>query len=335
MSTKAAVQLDLGGYREGILSGDRAVLGRALTLVESTRSQDRRLAADLLNELLPHTGSTYRVGITGVPGVGKSTFIDAFGEMLIAKGHKVAVLAVDPSSQRTGGSILADKTRMERLARNPNAFIRPSPSGGTLGGVASRTRECMLICEAAGFDTVLVETVGVGQSEVMVAEMTDFFMVLMLAGAGDEIQGIKRGIMELADCLAVNKADGDNVTAAKRAMTTYNGALKFMRGPEELWQPTAHTCSGLTGIGLEDLWKSVLSHRELLQEADAFDERRASQHVQWFERLLDEGVRAWIAGAPETLSVLESLRTEVRQGSLSPTSAAATMLERLSATIEG
>jgi LAO/AO transport system kinase len=330
MNVKNLAALNLQGYRDGVLSGDRAVLGRALTLVESTREQDRALAAELLNALLPHTGSGNRIGITGVPGVGKSTFIDAFGEKLIDEGHRVAVLAVDPSSQRTGGSILADKTRMERLARNPKAFIRPSPSAGTLGGVANRTRECMLVCEAAGFDILLIETVGVGQSEVMVAQMTDFFLVLMLAGAGDEIQGIKRGIMEVADCLAVNKADGENLMAAKRAMTTYSSALKFMRGPEDLWQPRALICSGLKEEGLDGIWETVETHRALLEKHGAFAHRRSEQQVQWFERLVDEGLRRWVARAPNAHATLTGLRDQVRNGGISPTSAASRVLEVLS-----
>jgi LAO/AO transport system kinase len=330
MNVKNLAALDLQGYRDGVLSGDRAVLGRALTLVESTREQDRALAAELLNELLPRTGAGHRIGITGVPGVGKSTFIDAFGEKLIDEGHRVAVLAVDPSSQRTGGSILADKTRMERLARNPRAFIRPSPSAGTLGGVANRTRECMLVCEAAGFDILLIETVGVGQSEVMVAQMTDFFLVLMLAGAGDEIQGIKRGIMEVADCLAVNKADGENLMAAKRAMTTYSSALKFMRGPDDLWQPRALVCSGLEEDGLDVIWETVETHRAILEKHGAFARRRAEQQVQWFERLVDEGLRRWIARAPNAHATLTGLRDQVRSGGISPTSAASRVLEVLS-----
>src|ERR687889_404284 len=238
--------------------GDRAALARAITLMESRRPDHREAARALLQELMPHTGKAVRVGITGVPGVGKSTAIDALGSMLTEKGHRVAVLAVDPSSTRTGGAILGDKTRMARLAVDPNAFIRPSPSSGTLGGVAAKTREAMLLCEAAGFDVVLVETVGVGQSETAVADLTDFFLVLMLPGAGDELQGIKKGILELADMIAVNKADADGGGRAAAAAAEYKAALHILTPASPTWSPPVTTVSGLTGQGLDDLWAKVL-----------------------------------------------------------------------------
>src|ERR687898_219963 len=242
---------------EAVQSGDRAALARAITLMESRRPDHREAARSLLQELMPRTGKAVRIGITGVPGVGKSTTIDTLGSMLTEKGHKVAVLAVDPSSTRTGGAILGDKTRMARLAADPNAFIRPSPSSGTLGGVAAKTREAMLLCEAAGFDVILVETVGVGQSEIAVADLTDFFLVLMLPGAGDELQGIKKGVVELADMIAVNKADGDNIARAKSAAGEYRAALHILAPRSAHWSPPVLTVSGLANQGLDALWERI------------------------------------------------------------------------------
>src|SRR5476651_79276 len=241
----------------GIKAGDRATLARAITLIESKRADHRKTAHHLVQELLPHTGKAVRLGITGAPGAGKSTTIDALGTFLTAQGRKVAVLAVDPSSSRTGGSILGDKTRMARLAVDPNAFIRPSPSSGTLGGVAAKTRETMLLCEAAGYDVLIVETVGVGQSETTVADMTDFFLVLMVAGAGDELQGIKKGIVELADMIAVNKADGDNIARANVAAADYRGALQILAPRSPTWSPPVATYSALTGDGISELWSQA------------------------------------------------------------------------------
>ena len=242
----------------GIRAGDRAMLARAITLIESKRADHRKAAHRLVQDLLPLTGQAVRLGITGAPGVGKSTTIDALGSTLTAQGHKVAVLAVDPSSTRTGGSILGDKTRMARLASDPHAFVRPSPSSGTLGGVAAKTRETMLLCEAAGYDVVRVETVGIGQSETAVADMTDFFLVLMLPGAGDELQGLKKGIVELADMVAVNKADGDNIARAKLAAAEYRAALNILNPQSATWSPPVITYSALTGDGIRELWSRVL-----------------------------------------------------------------------------
>src|SRR5450830_1294740 len=244
-----------------IREGDRATLARAITLIESKRADHRKAAHLLVQELLPLTGKAVRLGITGAPGVGKSATIDALGTSLTGLGHKVAVLAVDPSSTRTGGSILGDKTRMARLASDPQAFIRPSPSSGTLGGVAAKTRETMLLCEAAGYDVVLVETVGIGQSETAVADMTDFFLALMLPGAGDELQGIKKGLVELADMIAINKADGDNINRANTAAASYRAALKILTPRSLHWFPPVLTYSGLTGAGLPELWQKILDHR--------------------------------------------------------------------------
>jgi LAO/AO transport system kinase len=246
-------------------AGDRTALARAITLVESRRSDHRQAAHALLQDLLPHAGDAIRLGITGVPGVGKSTTIDALGTHLTEEGHRLAVLTVDPTSTRTGGSILADKTRMTRLSSDPAAFIRPSPSGGTLGGVTAQTRETMLLCEAAGYDVVIVETVGIGQSETAVADMTDFFLVLMLPGAGDELQGLKKGVLELADMLAVNKADGDNVARAKAAAAEYRAALHILHPQSKDWSPPVLTYSALTGDGIVQLWKNVLEHRNRMQ----------------------------------------------------------------------
>lgn len=311
----------------GVLAGDRALLARAITLAESTRPDHQDRAGEVLERLMPHTGRAVRVGLTGVPGVGKSTFVEALGQRLTASGRRVAVLAIDPSSSRSGGSILGDKTRMEALARDPGAFIRPSPAGGTLGGVASRTREALLLCEAAGFDVVFVETVGVGQSELVVAGMTDTFVVLMLAGAGDALQGIKRGLMEMADVLAVNKADGDNALAARRAASTYRAALALLHPPDAPWKPRVLTCSGLDGTGVEEVWQGVLDHRAVLEGSGALTEKRAAQQVAWMWQVLDDRMRASLRAHPGVRDALVELETAVRDGSVAPTRAAARLLE--------
>src|SRR5919201_2378559 len=268
---------DLTDLGRGIRARERAVIARAITLIESRRSDHQKAARRLVQELLPLTGKAIRVGITGAPGVGKSTTIDALGTFLTAKGHKVAVLAVDPSSTRSGGSILADKTRMPRLSSDADAFIRPSPSSGTLGGVAAKTRETMLVCEAAGYDVVMVETVGIGQSETAVADMTDFFLALMLPGAGDELQGIKKGLVELADMIAINKADGDNLKRANMAAAEYRSALHILKPRSEHWQPPVGTYSALTGAGLDRLWQKILDHRTAMNASGEFAARRREQ----------------------------------------------------------
>ena len=308
---------------EGVRSGHRATLARAITLVESRKPAHRLLAAELLQALLPSQAAGIRVGITGVPGVGKSTTIDSLGSHLIAQGHKVAVLAVDPSSSRTGGSILGDKTRMGRLALEERAFIRPSPAAGTLGGVAARTRETMLLCEAAGYDVVLVETVGVGQSETAVADMTDTFLVLMLPGAGDELQGIKKGIIELADIVAVNKADGANLARARAAAGEYRAALHVLGGREPFWATPVLTYSGLTGEGVEALWAKVLEHRNRSEAAGALGARRSAQQVKWMWTLFDERVRERMRAEPALRAQLPSIEHAVAAGALSPTLGAA------------
>ncbi|MFW5876302.1 MAG: methylmalonyl Co-A mutase-associated GTPase MeaB [Myxococcota bacterium] len=314
---------------DGVRAGDRAMLGRAITLVESDHPDHQERAQDMLTRLLPYTGEAQRVGISGVPGVGKSTFIDALGVMLIDRGKKVAVVAVDPSSAVSGGSILGDKTRMARLAKDPNAFIRPSPSGGTLGGVARKTRESMLVCEAAGFDVVLVETVGVGQSEVVVSDMVDFFLVLMLAGAGDDLQGIKRGIMEVADMLAINKADGPNARPAQRARKDYEMALHLLRGGggEEEWHPPVVTCSSTEGTGLEELWAQVEAHRQTLSASGALEAMRHRQKVKWMWRIVEDRLWSRLRAHPDVKAQLPSLEDDVRDGRLTPTVAAQRILD--------
>ncbi len=299
------------------------MLARAITLVESRRPDHEVQARELLSRLMPLTGKSIRVGVTGVPGVGKSTFIESLGCMLVERGHRVAVLAVDPSSVRSGGSILGDKTRMELLSRRDEAFIRPSPTAGTLGGVASKTRETMLLCEAAGYDVVLVETVGVGQSEVSVAGMTDFFLVLMLAGAGDELQGIKRGLLELADCLAVNKADGDNAARAEKAAGPYRNALRLLHPPEQGWSPPVLTCSGLTGDGIDAIWSTALEHREAMGEGWEHDRRVQLRAWMW------ELVNSELRRRARSLPIAAQLEEELLRGEVSAPAAALRLLESL------
>jgi LAO/AO transport system kinase len=303
----------------GIRSGDRATLARAITLIESKRTDHRRNAHLLVQELLPVTGKAVRLGITGAPGVGKSTTIDALGSHLTRQGHKVAVLAVDPSSTRTGGSILGDKTRMAQLAIDPNAFVRPSPSSGTLGGVAAKTRETVLLCEAAGYDVVLVETVGIGQSETAVADMTDFFLVLMLPGAGDELQGLKKGIVELADMIAVNKADGDNIPRANMAAADYRGALHILIPHSANWSPPVLTYSALTGKGIADLWAQVLTHKEKMAGSGELATRRREQQVKWMWSMLEERLTARLRSDPAVRAKLRQAETAVAAGKLAPT----------------
>ncbi len=291
-----------------VRGGDTMWLARAITLVESRKHEHRAQAAELLTALMPYSGGADRIGLTGVPGVGKSTFIDQFGTNLTDAGHRVAVLAVDPSSSRTGGAILGDKTRMERLSADSNAFIRPSPASGSLGGVARATRESILLCEAAGFDVVLVETVGVGQSETTVSEMVDIFVVLMLSGAGDELQGIKRGVLEIADLIAVNKADGDNVKRARMAAADYRRAIHLMTPASPNWTPPVLTCSALTNEGLPQIWEQIVAHRDRLSATGERQERRQRQQIGWMwaligDRLLDQ-FRESVAVAETEAAVL-------------------------------
>lgn len=309
-----------------VRSGNTMWLARAITLVESRRPDHREAAADLLTMLMPETGGADRVGLTGVPGVGKSTFIDQFGSNLTGAGHKVAVLAVDPSSSRTGGAILGDKTRMERLASDPNAFIRPSPASGSLGGVARATRESILLCEAAGFDVVLVETVGVGQSETTVSEMVDIFVVLMLAGAGDELQGIKRGVLEIADLIAVNKADGDNVKRARMAAADYRRAIHLMSPASPNWTPPVLTCSALTNDGLPEIWEQIVTHRDTLAATGERQERRQRQQIGWMWSLIGDRLIDEFRDSPKVRARLEQVEASVLAGELPPAVAADQLL---------
>jgi LAO/AO transport system kinase len=297
-----------------------------ITLVESRRRDHEELAQEVLGLLLPHTGGAYRVGITGVPGVGKSTFIDQFGTDLTAEGRKVAVLAVDPTSQRTGGSILGDKTRMAQLAFDDNAFVRPSPAGATLGGVTRTTRETILVCEAAGFDVVLVETVGVGQSETIVAEMVDFFLVLMIAGAGDELQGIKKGVLELADMIAVNKADGDNVARAKAAAADYRRALHLTQPTSPNWSPPVVTCSATEDVGLDEIWQQIRVHRAKLDATGELHAKRQDQQVRWMWSMVDDRVVERFRSTPAVKALVHDLESDLRAGRVTATVAAERLL---------
>ena len=318
MSSRSESTPDVGKLARAIRAGERASLARAITLIESKRTDHRKSAHQLVQDLLPQSGKALRVGITGSPGVGKSTTIDTLGTYLIEQKHKVAVLAVDPSSTRTGGSILGDKTRMPRLANDESAFIRPSPSSGTLGGVAAKTRETMLLCEAAGYDVILVETVGVGQSETAVADMTDFFLVLMLPGAGDELQGIKKGVVELADMIAVNKADGDNLKRAKAAAAEYRAALHILKSPSPHWSPPVLTYSALTGDGVAALWKTVGEYREKMTAAGEIESRRRQQQVKWMWAMLEDRLHERLRSDPSLKTKLPQIEKAVAAGTLSP-----------------
>lgn len=319
-------QLALQDYVDGVVAGDRAVLGRAVTLLESRAPRHRVIAGELLTALMPRTGGAMRVGLTGTPGVGKSTLIERLGLQLVDEGRRLAVLAIDPSSTRTGGSILGDKTRMTQLSNHPSAFVRPSPSAGTLGGVAARTREALLLMEAAGFDVVLIETVGVGQSETVVADMTDTFLVLLLSGAGDELQGIKRGLLERAEILAVNKADGTNAEPAERAARRYRSAMHTLHPHDAPWMPPVLTCSGQTGTGLAALWAEVERHRAWQQETGVQQQRRQAQALRWMWDLVDDRLREALRQHPGVAASLPGLEAGVRDGTLPPTAAADALL---------
>jgi LAO/AO transport system kinase len=310
-----------------IRSGDRAALARAITMVESTRADHRDQAQQLLLELMPEAGRAQHIGITGVPGVGKSTTIEALGMYLIEAGHRVAVLAVDPSSTRTGGSILGDKTRMARLAVHPDAYIRPSPTSGTLGGVAKATRETIVLLEAAGYDVILVETVGVGQSEVTVSNMVDTFVFLTLARTGDQLQGIKKGVLELADVIVVNKADGEHAIEAKAAARELTGAIRLIYPRETLWRPPVLTMSAIEGHGLAELWETVLKHREVLSEAGEFEARRRAQQVDWTWSMVRDTVLDRVMSHPGVRSIRDEVERRVREGELTPALAAQEILD--------
>lgn len=308
-------------YIRGFQAGNRAILSQAITLVESNAAAHEALAQEVLQQLLPKTGKAIRVGITGVPGAGKSTIIEALGEMLCAKGHKVAVLAVDPSSTLTRGSILGDKTRMEELSRNPSAFIRPSPNAGNLGGVSRKSRETLLLCEAFGFDIILVETVGVGQSEVTVRSMVDFFMLVQIAGAGDELQGIKKGVIELADAITVNKADGDNLQPARKALAEYQRILPLLQPATRGWTPRAMTASALSGDGIPQLWECIEEFVDYAKQSGIGKERRRHQNAEWFDSLLLEAIRRKFFDDPNLRQKTSDLRNQVAKGSIPAASA--------------
>ncbi len=322
------IQPDSQELVKGILAGDIAALSRAITLVESTNVAHLAKANEIINACLPHANKSVRIGITGVPGVGKSTFIEAFGKYLTALNKKVAVLAVDPSSTISHGSILGDKTRMEELVKDKNAYIRPSASGETLGGVARKTREAIILCEAAGFDTIVIETVGVGQSETAVHSMVDFILLLKISGAGDELQGIKRGIMEMADAIVINKADGDNVAKAKLAKTEFNRALHLFPAKNSGWTPTVATCSAYEKTGIDDVWQTISSYLTLVEENNYFQEKRKEQNQYWMLETINEQLKNNFYHHPEIINLLEKNKKAVQNDELSPFAAAMELLNK-------
>ncbi len=313
-------------YIKGVLEGNRRILAKTITLIESSHPSHYDLAGTIVDQILPNTGKAVRLGVTGVPGVGKSRFIESLGIMLVDKGHRLAVLAVDPSSRRSGGSIMADKMRMEKLSIEPNAFIRPSPSGTTLGGVARKTREAMLVCEAAGFDVIIVETVGVGQSETEVSSMVDFFLVLMLAGAGDEYQGIKKGVLEIADAVAITKADGGNIENAGKARREYESALHIIAPPSQTWSPPVVVCSALEMKGINEIWDIVIDHRNKMTESGELEKNRKKQMVNWMWALIKEGLKERFFGNPDVKRLLPKMIRDVENGIKAPTVACAELL---------
>ncbi len=320
-------RLSINEYVEGIKSQNRFVLSRAITLIESELASDKRLASELIEALLPYTGNAIRIGITGVPGVGKSTFIEAWGKLITHLGKKLAVLAIDPTSQRTGGSIMGDKTRMEELGRNPLAFIRPSPAGTSLGGVSRKTRETMLLCEAAGFEVILIETVGVGQSETSVSNMTDFFLLLMLAGAGDELQGIKKGIMEMADAVAITKADEDNEKKARLAQAEYQSALHLLSPSENGWYPKVLTCSALTTKGLDQIWTLITEYQNLVKSNGWFVKKRQLQNKAWLHEVIRTQLESQFYNHATIQKSLTEIEQKVENSELHAVNAAMELLE--------
>jgi len=321
-------RLTTQAYIDGILSGDRVILSRAITIIESNLESDKILAKEIVQEILPNSGQSIRIGITGVPGVGKSTFIEVFGLHLVKEGHRVAILSIDPSSQRSKGSILGDKTRMEELANLQEAYIRPSASGDTLGGVANKTGETMLLCEAAGYDVILIETVGVGQSETAVHGMTDFFLLLMLSGAGDELQGIKKGIMEMADMVVINKADGDNIRMSDMARLQYQNALHIFPESESGWSPVVSTASAIKNIGISNVWNEILKFKKLVDENGYFLKNRNHQQIKWMYNNINEELKQLFYGSPNIKSQLLTLEKDIIAVKISPVKAAQQIIEK-------
>jgi len=319
--------MEIQEFIDGVLAQNRRIVAKTITLIESSLPAHQEKAKTIVDTLLPYAGKAVRIGITGVPGVGKSTYIESFGRQLVDQGHQVAVLAVDPSSSKSGGSIMGDKTRMERLSLEQRAFIRPSPSGGTLGGVARRTRETIVVCEAAGFDVIIVETVGVGQSETTVASMVDFFLVLMLAGAGDELQGIKKGVLELADAIAINKADGNNIENAAIAKIEYEKALNLLTPSSKIWSPPVLTCSALTMDGIDDIWQTILDYKEKLETSGELMAKRKRQALDWLWALVEEGLRERFYRNPDVKKSLSEIVEAVEKGETAPTVAAQRLLD--------
>lgn len=320
-------------YIDGILSGDRVILSRGITIVESNLESDKALAKEIIQAILPHSGNSIRIGITGVPGVGKSTFIEAFGKYLVTNGHKVGILSIDPSSQRSKGSILGDKTRMEELANLEDAYIRPSATGDTLGGVANKTGETMLLCEAAGYDVILIETVGVGQSETAVHGMTDFFLLLMLSGAGDELQGIKKGIMEMADMVVINKADGDNIKKSEIARRQYQNALHIFPLSESGWSPIVSTASAIKNIGIDTVWNEIEKYKQLVDENGYFKTNRNNQQIQWMYNNINEELKQLFYGSKNIVDHLTKLEKDIVSSRISPVKAAQLILEEFKKSI--
>lgn len=324
---KRRSRLSVNQYVDGVLTGDKVILSRAITLIESALKSDQHLAEEVVNHIMPHTGKSIRIGITGVPGVGKSTFIESLGKEVVQKGHKLAVLAVDPSSQRTGGSILGDKTRMEYLASDKRAFIRPTPAGATLGGVGAKTREAMLLCEAAGYNVIFIETVGVGQSEIMVKGMVDFFLLLMLAGAGDELQGIKKGIIEIADAIAITKADGNNKKNAQKAKREYSNALHLFPLNEYGWTPPVKICSAIEGKGLDEIWEMILIYKQRMQNLGYFNSIRAEQRINWLHEHIIYLLKTRFYDQSSIKKSLSESLSEIRSGNVSSISMARSLVD--------
>ena len=320
-------RLTAQAYIQGILEGSRVLLSRAITIIESNLESDKELSKEIIQAILPYSGNSIRIGITGVPGVGKSTFIEVFGKHLVNQGHRVAILSIDPSSQRSRGSILGDKTRMEELANIDEAYIRPSASGDTLGGVANKTGETMLLCEAAGYDVVLIETVGVGQSETAVHGMTDFFLLLMLAGAGDELQGIKKGIMEMADMVVINKADGDNITMSKMAKLQYQNALHIFPQSESGWSPVVSTASAIKNIGISNVWDEIEKFKKLVDENGYFKKNRNHQQIQWMYNNINEELKHLFYGSKNIMEHLSVMEKDIVSAKISPVKAAEIMIQ--------